>query len=136
MNPLNFYKNPNELDYEKDIDEVGRDLIKQINQTDYLRTTMYCSGHFKDEQKYPWKKGEMTLCLLALDVTMAYIKLQTCVEALRNEFKVFNIGGGDLYLYLDKDDNNKAYYLAELLVNYKTKEERQRVVEILKQILI
>lgn len=135
MKPINFYTNPDELDYEKDVDPVGRDLIKQINQTDYLRTTMYCSGHFNDEQEYPWMHAQMNLCLVAVDNTKAYIKLQECKDALWKAFGMSNVRGGNLYLYLDKDDDNKPYHISELLVEYGTKERRDKLINILTEIL-
>lgn len=137
MNPLNFYTHPDKLDYEKDVDPVGMDLIKQINCTDYLRTTMYCSGHFKDEQEYPWMYAQMELCLVIINqnINKAYIKLEECVTKLRELLSWNNIRGGTPYIYLDKD-NSEIYYLVDLIIEYETKENREKVINILTEVLI
>ena len=131
MNPLDFYTNPDKLDYEKDVDSIGRDMIRKINNSDYLRTTMYCSGHFQDEEQFPWAEGMMNLCLMALDNSKAAPKLRVALEALRNEFGIDNVGGGILYTSAELEGN----YITSFLVEYGTKEGRQRAVDILTDIL-
>jgi len=137
MNPLNFYIHPDKLDYEKDIDPIGRDLIKQINQTDYLRTTMYCSGHFKDEQKYPWMIEQMELCLAVINqnVVKASVKLEECRSKIKQLGWMVIARGFCPYVYIDKDNNDEIYYIVDIHIDYCTKEDRDKIIEILTEIL-
>jgi hypothetical protein len=136
MNPLNFYIHPDKLDYEKDVDPVGREMIRQINRTDYLRTTMYCSGHFPDEQEYPWMKGQLNICLVALDNQKAYPKLDELVSKLKNVFGWSGVHGGYLYLYIDRENNNKEYMLSNIIVEYgNSKSLREKAVNMIMEVL-
>jgi hypothetical protein len=138
MNPLNFYTHPDKLDYEKEVDPVGRDLIKQINQTDYLRTTMYCSGHFEDEDPWPWchKMLHLDLVVINQKICEAAIKLEECRSKFYNTFGYGKVRGFTPNVYIDQDNNNEIHYLSELIVEYETKEDRQKVIDILKEILV
>jgi hypothetical protein len=133
MNPLNFYKHPDILDYEKDIDIVGRDLIKQINQTDYMRTIMYCSGHFKDEQEYPWIEKRMELCMLCLDHKKAYIKMMKLGAKLYISLGKLIVSNNP-YSYYDLETDT-TYWLVDLVIDYDTKEERLKIIDIIKEII-
>lgn len=133
MNPLNFYIHPDNLDYEKDIDPVGRDLIKQINLTDFMRTTMYCSGHFEDEDEFTWGQ-RIRICFSILNYDKAIDKLSIIEYSLfSNGFKNV-LRPVSIWDYIDHDDN-KTYMIGSIIIEYATKEERQKIINILKEIL-
>jgi hypothetical protein len=136
MNPLNFYTHPDLLDYEKDVDPIGRDLIKHINQTDYLKTTMYCSGHFKDEQEYPWMIEQMELCLVVINqnIVKASNKLEECSNKVKSLGWKIHGRGFCPYVYIDKD-NNEIFYIVDIHIDYMTKKDRENIIKILTTIL-